>query len=293
MNSIDVSFITVNFNGLKDTLELLSSIEGLGHSTFTYEVIVVDNGSKSNPKSQILSEFPATKVIVSEENLGFAGGNNLGISFAEGDYLFFINNDTIVAEGLVELMLKRFKENQQLGLLSPKIKYFNTDVIQYAGFAPLNIFSRNFAYGNQMKDGEEFLNYLPSYAGHGAAMMIPQKVIREVGNMPEVYFLYYEELDWSQQIVRAGYDIMVEQRAEIHHKESMSVGKNSAFKTYYMHRNRILFVRRNFKGLRKIIGLLYLYLLVTPSKLLETLLNRKKEHFKAYYRAVVWHIKTI
>jgi GT2 family glycosyltransferase len=292
MYSKDVSFITVNYNGLKDTLELLSSIDGMSNVSFKYEVIVVDNASVSNPRAEILSKFPQVKVILSSENLGFAGGNNLGIQSAEGEFLFFINNDTIVSDGLVELMLKRFREIDNLGMLSPKIKFYKTNIIQYAGFSPLNIFSRNFAYGNQEKDGEDFQNFIPTYSGHGAAMMVPRRVIEKVGQMPEMYFLYYEELDWSQQILRAGFKVMVEQKAEIYHKESMTVGKNSSFKAYYLYRNRILFVRRNFKGLRKIIGLTYLYFVISSVKLFHTLLSRNRQHFRACYNAIIWNLKT-
>jgi GT2 family glycosyltransferase len=291
MKFLDVSFITVNYNGLEDTIELLSSIYKLEEKDYSFEVIVVDNGSIEDPKPKILSKFPEVILIKSENNLGFAGGNNLGIKHANGKYLFFINNDTIVSDDLVEILLKRFNENDKIGMLSPKIKFYGTNIIQYAGFSPLNILSRNFAYGNKKEDGYEYEKFLSTYSGHGAAMMVPRKVIEEVGGMPEFYFLYYEELDWAQQIIKAGFEVKVEQKAKIYHKESMSVGKNSSFKTYYMHRNRILFVKRNFKGIKRFIGLFYLFFLVSAVNIFKYLIERKNDHFKAYLNAIKWHLK--
>ena len=291
MKFLDVSFINVNYNGLEDTIELLSSIYKLEEKDYSFEVIVVDNGSIEDPKPKILSKFPEVILIKSENNLGFAGGNNLGIKHANGKYLFFINNDTIVSDDLVEILLKRFNENDKIGMLSPKIKFYGTNIIQYAGFSPLNILSRNFAYGNKKEDGYEYEKFLSTYSGHGAAMMVPRKVIEEVGGMPEFYFLYYEELDWAQQIIKAGFEVKVEQKAKIYHKESMSVGKNSSFKTYYMHRNRILFVKRNFKGIKRFIGLFYLFFLVSAVNIFKYLIERKNDHFKAYLNAIKWHLK--
>lgn len=291
MKLIDVSFITVNFNGLDDTLELLSSIYELGQRNYSYEVIVVDNGSTENPKHKLAAKFPEVNLVQSEINLGFAGGNNLGIKHAKGKYLFFINNDTIVSDDLVDILLQRFREDKKIGMLSPKIKFYQTDTIQYAGFSPLNILSRNFAYGNKQEDGPEYENFSSTYSGHGAAMMVPRKVVDEVGGLPEFYFLYYEELDWSQQILNAGYEVKVEQKAIIYHKESMSVGKNSSFKTYYMHRNRILFVKRNFKGIKRFIGLFYLFFFVSAVNIFKYLMERNNDHFKAYLNALKWHLK--
>lgn len=291
MKFLDVSFITVNYNGLDDTLELLSSIYKLEEKDYSFEVIVVDNGSIEDPKPKIFSKFPEVILIKSETNLGFAGGNNLGIKNAKGEYLFFINNDTIVSDDLVEILLQRFNENDKIGMLSPKIKFYGTNIIQYAGFSPLNILSRNFAYGNKKEDGHEYEKFLSTYSGHGAAMMVPRKVIEEVGGIPEFYFLYYEELDWAQQIIKAGFEVKVEQKAKIYHKESMSVGKNSSFKTYYMHRNRILFVKRNFKGIKRFIGLFYLFFIVSFVNTLKYLIERNHVHFKAYLNAIKWHLK--
>ena len=103
----------------------------------------------------------------------------------------------------------------------------------------------------------------PTPYAHGAAMMVKREAIDKVGLMPECYFLYYEELDWSMMFTRAGYSIWYEPACTIYHKESQSTGQNSPLKTYYLTRNRLLFVKRNVKGTRKYITYIYLIMIVS------------------------------
>jgi GT2 family glycosyltransferase len=118
-----VSIITVNFNQPAITEDLLKSLEVVN----TYEkieVIVVDNGSKNNPVPTWEIKYPNVTFIRSEANTGFAGGNNIGIKHATGDYLFLINNDTEVTSSLIGDMVETMENNTKIGLLSPKINYF-------------------------------------------------------------------------------------------------------------------------------------------------------------------------
>jgi len=248
-----VSLITVNYNQLGVTCEMLDSLKSLSFTD--YEVVLVDNASKENPKSHINKHYPDVKVVVSAENLGFAGGNNLGIQASKGKYLFFINNDTELTEGLIEQLLATFENIPKLGVVCPKICYFNenpgkdADIIQYVGSTPVNPYTaRNRTLGEMEPDSGQYTEIKATPYAHGAAMMISKKAIDEVGLMPEDFFLYYEELDWCEMFKRAGYKVYVEPNAKIYHKESISVGKMSTLKTYYLTRNRILFMRRNKSG---------------------------------------------
>src|SRR5215203_5458172 len=127
-----VSVITVNFNHVTLTLELLAS---LSHTHYeSLEIIVVDNGSDENPELIIKEKFPEVMVIRSKTNLGFAGGNNLGIKAAKGKYLFFLNNDTEVHAHTFTPLVQLFETTHDAGIASPKILYFNSgETIQYAG----------------------------------------------------------------------------------------------------------------------------------------------------------------
>jgi GT2 family glycosyltransferase len=285
--SIDplVSIITVNFNSTQVTLELLESLKKLTYSSF--EVIVIDNGSQDNPEKTLQEAWPSIIFKRSEVNLGFAGGNNLGIALAKGDYLFFINNDTEVTPNLVTELIQVLKSNPAIGLLSPKICYFSSKLIQFAGYTPMHaVTARNQAIGNKHANNETFSGVHSTPYAHGAAMMTTRAVIDKVGPMPTEFFLYYEELDWCESIKRAGYTIAVSLSSVIYHKESMSVGKTSPLKLFYQTRNRILFVRRNFSALNSTLFHVYFFLLVSPVKLFKFLLKKEWAYAKAYWRAL-------
>jgi hypothetical protein len=136
-----VSFITVNFNQPQVTEQLLASI----HDKERYsplEIIVVDNGSRPDHVPWWQQEYEGIRFIRSEKNLGFAGGNNLGIRQAQGDYLFLVNNDTEFTENLIGSMVEEMDANPEIGLLSPRINYFDQpDMIQYAGYTPMNYYT--------------------------------------------------------------------------------------------------------------------------------------------------------
>ena len=122
-------------------------------------------------------------------------------------------------------------------------------------------------------------------------MMIPMEVIHKVGMMAEIYFLYYEELDWGARIRAAGYDLWYVHNSCILHKESISTGKLTPFKTYYMNRSRLLYLRRNVNGFAYLIAVLYQIFVSIPKNIIVFLLRQQTGHLKAYIRAIFWHIK--
>jgi len=263
----ELSIVTINYNGLKDTCALIESIP----FNDKMEVIVVDNASKNNEAFEIEQKFPYVNVIRSEKNLGFAGGNNLGIQAAQGKYLFIINNDTIFKDFNVQALIDRLESSPSIGIVCPKIRFdWGTNPIQYAGYTPLSkITVRNRAIGFGEEDHGQYETALPTPYAHGAAMLVKKTAIEEVGLMPECYFLYYEELDWSMMFTRAGYQIWYDPTCTIYHKESQATGQNSPLRTYYITRNRLLLVKRNYPGIYKWIALCYLLCMVFPKDLLK------------------------
>jgi len=291
-----VSVISVNYNGLEVTCEMLRSIRENSYDNF--EVIVVDNASRESPKATLNRLFPEVKVLESKKNLGFAGGNNLGIRAAKGDYILFLNNDAELTDGAVEAMLALFEKNPKIGVVSPKICYFPSenqpgpDRIQYVGSTPVHpLTARNKTIGEKEPDNGQYTESRPTAYAHGAAMMVSRKVIEQVGGMPESFFLYYEELDWCEQIRRAGFDIYVTPSAKIYHKESWSVGKFSTLQTYYLTRNRVLFMRRNRPAAQMAVFCLFLLLFTLPRHSVKFLIDRDIPNFKALWRAVFWNLK--
>jgi GT2 family glycosyltransferase len=122
-------------------------------------------------------------------------------------------------------------------------------------------------------------------------MMISAAALKEVGLMPEIYFLYYEEFDWCEQFKRKQYKIYYQYQSLIYHKESMTTGKNSPLKTYYLTRNRILFMRRNVKLPARIFFLFYLMMFTIPKNTLSFIIRKEKAHLKAFWKGIFWNIK--
>ena len=287
-----LSIITINYNGLKDTCELLETLPLEDNSL---EVIVVDNASKENEASIIEQRYPMVKVIRSPQNLGFAGGNNLGIKAAHGRYMFFLNNDTVLRHQTSDIrpLIDRLESSDKIGAVCPKIRFsWEHHPIQYAGYTPLSpITMRNHAIGFGEDDHGQYDTPHPTPYAHGAAMMVKREVIDKAGFMPECYFLYYEELDWSMMIRRAGYDIWYEPACTIYHKESQTTGQMSALRTYYVTRNRLLFVRRNNRSLTRYVTYLYLIIVVAGKDLLKHLLQRRTDLAKATIRGILHFVK--
>ncbi len=285
-----ISIITINYNQASVTCELLNSLRRVSYPDV--EAIVVDNHSTDNPEETIKTKYPEVKFVRSAQNLGFAGGNNLGLRMATGKYLLFLNNDTEVDPGFLQPMVELFEANPKAGAASPKILYFNSDgVIQYAGSTNINPFTgRNRRHGYLEKDAGQHDVLRKTDLAHGAAMMVPRKVVDRVGAMPEFFFLYYEEVDWCETIKRVGYDIYYVPDSRIFHKESMSVGKKSTLKTYYMTRNRLLFMRRNTSGLKKLSWMIFFTLVSLPKNVLVYVLRRDVKNGIAFWKGLVWNI---
>ena len=287
-----ISIITVNYHQPKATIELLKSLYKY-YAIANIEIIVIDNGSKIDNEDYFKGYHKDIKYIRSEKNLGFAGGNNLGISESKGEYLFLINNDTEVTPGLIEALSTALDENKRIGIISPQINYFDDQsIIQYAGFTPMNYYTcRNFCIGQFEKDKGQYRGLLqPTGFIHGAAMMVRREALLKAGQMAENFFLYYEEMDWCERIKEAGYEIWLNTHALIYHKESLAVGKNSALKEFFMNRNRILFIRRNAKLHQRLFFYCYFAAFVIPRNILKYSVAKTSGFTKILFRAVFWNM---
>ncbi|MBC8618082.1 glycosyltransferase family 2 protein [Parabacteroides faecis] len=240
-----VSIITVNYNGAPDTCEMIESLKR--HESYPYELIVVDNGSANLEGYTLLKDkYPDVIVIRSDQNLGFAGGNNIGIQYATGDYLFFLNNDTIITCPILEILVNRLDSDRKIGCISPKTTFWpQRSKLQYAGATPMSYITlRNEFTGYMQEDDGRFDTPQETAFANGAAMMIRTADIQKFGLMAEFYFLYYEELDWCAYMQKAGFCIWYEPGAVVGHKESASVGLQSPLQVYYHTRNRLIFAQR-------------------------------------------------
>ena len=269
----EISIITINYNGFRETCMLVDSL--YRHVSTAYELIIVDNGSEINEAEILQLRYPETRCIRSEINRGFSGGNNLGIQAAKGKYLLFLNNDTFVTDDSLHFLCEKLSSKPEIGGVSPKIKFaFSPQHIQFAGYTPLSAITlRNSLIGFDKKDQEQYNSPVPTPYLHGAAMMIKKEIIEQVGYMPEIYFLYYEELDWCTQINNKGYELWYEPRATVFHQESCSTGQNSPLKVFYLTRNRMLYAWRHRRGSQLILSLLYQWCIAVPKNIISNLLQ--------------------
>ena len=287
-----VSIITVNYNHSGITDAMLDSIAKKNNYS-EIEIIVVDNGSKDNPVPRWEAKYPYVKFIRSESNLGFAGGNNLGIKIAKGDYLFLANNDTEFTDTLVSELVSILDTHPDVGIISPKIHYYDQPgLLQYAGFTAMNYYTcRNHCIGQFETDKGQYDNTSGETGfAHGAAMMVRKDAILKAGLMAENYFLYYEEMDWCDHIRKAGYKIWFNANALIYHKESVSVGGKSALKEFFMTRNRILFIRRNCPRSTQIIFWIYFLIVVASRNLLNYIKTKQFGFIPIMFRAIFWNL---
>lgn len=284
-----VSLVTVNYNGVAYTRDLLNSLRKISYPNI--EVFVVDNASSEAPDI-LKEEFPEIILMKSPVNLGFAGGNNLAIREAKGKYIMLINNDTEVAADFLEPLVSLMESDDSIGIVSSKLIFsYAPDTIQYAGHSGINFYtSRGFAIGWRQKDEAKYSQAYPTNLGHGAAMMISRKAIEKVGLMAELYFLYYEETDFCERIKSAGFSIWFQGKSVVYHKESMSTGKFSALKIYYMTRNRLIFVRRNTRGWKHYSCILFFYGIAFPKGFFYYLFRKDFTLLKAFVRGAWWNL---
>lgn len=282
-----LSVITVNYNGLSDTCELIESLLNTIVSV-PFEIIVVDNASKVDEAEVLQKKYPQIIAIRCEKNLGFSGGNNVGIRRAKGDYLFFLNNDTYVTTDGFRSLIDAFENNPKIAAVSPKILFAEPgNTIQFAGYTPLTkVTLRNDIIGiDEVDDGRWDTPMLTPIA-HGAAMLFRKDAIEKVGLMPEIYFLYYEELDWSAAFLRYGFEIWYIPTCIVFHKGSKSTGVYSSLQIFYMTRNRLLYAWRNINGILKWTSIVYQLLVANPKACLMFLTKGKMPLVKACFRGV-------
>lgn len=247
-----VAVILVTYKGKQDTLECL---ESLSHLTYpAYEVIVVDQNSGDDTVPAVRSAYGWAHVIENPVNNGFAGGNNVGIRAAlegDADYIFLLNNDTVVEPGLLEPLVELAQSDARIGVVGPKMLYHDhPDTIWSAG-GHVDWLGNSELLGEGAKDeaGGE-----PSDVDFivGCGLMVKRDVLERVGLLDEQFFIYYEESDLCARIRKAGFRVVYQPRARLWHKVSRTFGPGSEFAVYYMHRNVFLYLARH--GKRPLLG---------------------------------------
>jgi GT2 family glycosyltransferase len=244
-----VAVVVLCFNRRDDTLACLRSLERARWDRLT--PIVVDNGSTDDTLEAVRSQFPRAVTLRSEENVGFADGNNIGMRAAleaGADYVLILNNDTIVDEGLFEALIGEALRRPDAGALCPLIHYVDPpDRIWYAGarFDPRAIHNgRHTGYGE--KEAGQYHAVRETGRATGAAMLVPREVIERVGYFDGRLFMQVEDVEYSLRMRAAGYRILFVPQGLVSHRVAMTTGGERAPMTaYYEMRNTLVVCSRH------------------------------------------------
>ncbi|HKD78937.1 MAG TPA: glycosyltransferase family 2 protein [Candidatus Angelobacter sp.] len=244
-----VSVIILNWNSYEVTKDCLASLEKSDYTNF--EIVLVDNGSKDGSADKLAAEFPPVRVIRNETNLGFTGGNNVGIRDAlkrGTDYLLLLNNDTVVAPDCLTELIRVAESEAKIGILNPKIYFFEPpDLIWYGGGKHKTwwSFPKHLEYRKRDQNEKGPANEVSFITG--CAFLIKNEVVSRIGLLDEQLFLGVEDLDLSIRAMRAGYKAIYVPAAVIWHKVSVDTEKNLGLpmRDFYYTRNSILVARKN------------------------------------------------
>jgi GT2 family glycosyltransferase len=239
----NVGIIVLNWNGKEDTKQCLLSLQKLKDPA---TVFVVDNGSSDGSQEMIKTQFPEFRLIETGFNLGYAGGNNVGIELAlkEGfSHIFILNNDTIVDPDVVGAFLEGFSQTGA-GILGGRIFRMDTpDALDHLG-GKWNPERMDFDY---IQHDESPLDYVC-----GAALMVRREVFETVGLFDARFFLFWEEADFCMRAQRAGFSVLPCEHAKVWHKISASFTGGKPHAAYFLYRNRPLWIEKNFSGLERV-----------------------------------------
>lgn len=259
-----VNIIILNWNGSKDTSELLDSLYKITYDNC--KIIIVDNNSKPDDIETLMKNHGnKVHIIQCRENCGFSGGNNIGIQYAldkNADFILLLNNDTIVEKNFLEPLIEKFLMTKNLGIVGPKIKYYHfPDRIWSMGGTISKIRSSGFALSDKLETTVTNADKEVSFIS-GCCMLVKNEVFNSIGLFDENFFLYLEDTDFCYRLKNAGFKIFVVPESIIYHKVGQSTIKNmKILPLYYTTRNRLYFAKKNFRN-NYYLSVIYLFLVM-------------------------------
>ncbi|HLE48572.1 MAG TPA: glycosyltransferase family 2 protein [Patescibacteria group bacterium] len=251
-----VFVIVLNWNGIKDTTDCLQSLNKINYKNF--KVIIIDNGSKDNEIKKLKKHFPKNIYLSNNKNQGYCKANNQGIKYAirhKADYILLLNNDTVVDKNFLKFLIAYAVKNKFEGILTSKIFYFGTNLIWSMGGVLSKISGIPRMIGQGQKATEFKKVIIPDYAP-GCVFFAPVSVFKKSGLLNEIYFAYYEDLDYCSRARKLGITIRAIPESVVFHKVSRSTNSKSLRKmgklqSYLIARNGILFGSINLQGFER------------------------------------------
>ncbi|HOC97300.1 MAG TPA: glycosyltransferase family 2 protein [bacterium] len=290
-----ISVIILNYNGKKWLEKCLDSLFNQTYKEF--EIIFVDNNSSDDSVEFVNNRYgdrSNLKVIKSDKNLGFAGGNNLGIKYASGEYVLLLNNDTWVKENYLEEMMEGFLYKGNIGCIQSKILIMDRpDILDVVG-SYWTFCTALYYFGASKKDCEKYNEPIPFFANKGASMMLKREIIDKIGYLfDNDFWCYYEDTDLCNMLWMLGYECWYWPYAVCYHANG---GTSSMFKNNYIQfhnfKNKLMSFIKNF-DLTTLLYVVPIYLLFCVFVSFVWLFMGKFSNFIAIYKAIFWNIKNI
>lgn len=271
-----ISVILVNFNGFADTVECIQSIQ---KSAIPVQVVVVDNASLENEASKISALFPDVKVFRQENNLGFAGGNNIGIQWAidqKFDYITLLNNDTIIDSNLFLHLLKNTNQNT---ISAPFMYYYSIPKELWYSGGIINRWTGNPKHFHTQQKTQKRITFIT-----GCCLFLHRNIFERIGLLDESYFMYHEDTDFCLKAIKNNIELTVIPEAKIWHKVGKSSGGDeSAFCIYYMTRNRLHCLKKHKSYFAKTA---YAFSLLSRFVRMSILLLKGKHEWQAFLHGI-------
>lgn len=289
-----VFILVLNWNSPQDTVECVESLLSITYPV--YDILIIDNGSTDDSDFLLRTKYPKVRFIQTGSNLGYAGGNNVGIKYAldEGaEYIWILNNDTIVQQDALSQMIKTTMSDDAIGMVGSKIFYYSDpNLIWCVGGGNFDLEHGGITslVGCMQKDSGQFKHLKDIDYVAGTSLLCSKKLIEKIGMIPEEYFLYFEETAWNIAARKAGLRTVVAEQSVVWHKVKTGEERLNVNFVYYMTRNRFLLMRKvNPEAL--IVCMQYQY--TEGKNLLLRLLNKKRYgEFSKYLKTILlawWH----
>jgi len=289
-----VSIVIPHWNNVDVLSECLESISNTDFENF--ETIVVDNASTDNSVASVRSNYPNVKLIENDKNYGYAGGCNIGAEAASGDFLIFLNNDTVQEKDWISNLIKTINSDDKIAAVQPKIlNYYDRNVFDYAGGSGghMDIYCFPFARGRifsfQENDEGQYNNKEKCFWSSGTCFMVRRELFQKAGGFDESFFAHMEEIDMCWRLYAMGFEVWVEPDSVVYHKNALTLPMYSHKKYYLNHRNSLLMLLGNY-------SIKNIFLIGIPRLILEkiacfySILMLDWRHFTAILRSLFWII---
>ena len=289
-----VSIVIPHWNNVDVLSECLESISATDFDNF--ETIVVDNASIDKSVEWVKSNYPDVTLIENDKNYGYTGGCNIGAEVARGDFLIFLNNDTVQDKNWISNLIKTINSNDKIAAIQPKIlNYYDRNLFDYAGGAGghMDIYCFPFARGRifsyQESDDGQYDNKEKCFWSSGTCFMVRRELFQRAGGFDESFFAHMEEIDLCWRLYAMGFEVWVEPDSLVYHKNALTLPMYSHKKYYLNHRNSLLMLLGNY-SIKNVFFIGIPRLILEKIACFYSILILDWRHFTAILRSLFWII---